>query len=579
MSSTIQKLWSLLELRQRRAAGSLLALTLVGTLLETIGIGAVVPAIGLLASPDFRTRGRIGAWIGAAGWSDTQLVVFCMGGLVAIYAVKMAYLTFVGWRQARFAFAVQTNISERLFIGYLRQPWTFHLQRNSADLLRNVTTEVSNLNNVVQSVQALGTEALVLIGVTILMLVVEPIGAGVVIVVLGGASWSFHRITRARLLQWGTTRQAHEGMRVQHVQQGFGAVKDVKVLGREAEFLEQFRRHNEGNARVGERQVTLQQIPRLWLELLAVVGLAALVLIMVAHGTRVDMLLPVLGLFAAAAFRLMPSVVRIMNAFQVIRYYVPVVDTLHRELTTLPVADDPAAARSMSFHRAVALDGVTFRYPTAHVAAIEDINVSIERGSSVGVIGESGAGKSTLIDVVLGLLTPERGRVLVDGCDIHDNVRGWQAQIGYVPQTIYLTDDTLRRNVAFGLADGEIDDAAVRRALTAARLDEFVDMLPNGVETRVGERGVQLSGGQRQRVGIARALYHDPAVLVLDEATSSLDTATEHSVMDAVGALRGDKTLVIVTHRLSTVSRCDRLYRLEQGRVVAEGAFEHVTRN
>lgn len=578
--NTTAKLWAILPADRRRAAGVLLGLTLVGTVLETLGIGVVVPALGLLTSRDLASTlpAFMSRAIEARHLTTEQLVVLAMLVLVGVYVVKAVFLAYLAWRQSEFTFNLQANISQRLFIGYLRQPWTFHLQRNSAQLLRNVTTEVGNLNNVVQAFMAIGTEGSVLLGLALLLLAVEPLGASVVIVTLSAAAWGFHHITRARLLRWGEARHRHDGLRIQHVQQGLGGVKDVKLLGREQDFLEQYRRHNDGTARVGRRQFTLQQLPRLWLELLGVMGLAALVFVMIWQGKPLDRLVPTLGLFAAAAFRLMPSAVRIMNSAQLIRYNLPVVDTLHGELSLLEAQTDRDPGQPVRLGTDIVLEHVTFKYPTAASPALEEVSLTIPRGTSVGFVGGSGAGKSTLVDVILGLLSPASGRVLVDGVDVQGNLRSWQDQIGYVPQSIFLTDDTLRRNVAFGLAEDQIDEAAVRHAVTAARLEEFVASLPAGLETMVGERGVQLSGGQRQRVGIARALYHDPPVVVMDEATSALDATTEQGVMDAVRALRGEKTLLIVAHRLSTVAHCDRLFRLDGGRVVAEGDFESITK-
>lgn len=572
------KLWRLLSPADRRAAVVLSGLMLVGMVLETLGVGAIVPALGFLTVRE--EAASVPAWLGRFAVADRftprELVAAAMFALVAIYVVKAAFLAFLAWRQARFAFAVQANVSRRLFIGYLRQPWTFHLERNSAQLLRNVTTEVSNLSNVVQAFIAISTEGSVLVGLTVLLLVVEPAGAGAVVSILGLAAWAFHRATRARLLTWGEARQRHDGLRIQHLQQGLGGVKDAKLLGREADFLAQYQEHNEGTARMGRRQFTLQQLPRLWLELLAVLGLASLVLIMLGQGRPFEALLPTLALFAAAAFRLMPSVIRIMNSVQLIRFNLPVIDTLHDELALLERPEPPVPSQSLPFRGSIVLENVGFRYATAATPAIEGVSLTIRRGASVGFMGGSGAGKSTLVDVILGLLKPSGGRVLVDGVDIQANLRGWQDQIGYVPQSIFLTDDTLRRNVAFGLAEDQIDDEAVRRALKAARLDDFVAGLPAGVETSVGERGIQLSGGQRQRVGIARALYHDPAVVVMDEATSALDTATEQGIMDAVKALRREKTFLIVAHRRSTVEQCDTVFTLERGRLVGEVGFQGV---
>jgi ABC-type multidrug transport system fused ATPase/permease subunit len=571
--TTHAKLWQLLTPPQRRAALTLIGLMLIGMVLETLGIGLLPPALDLMTQSDPGTRYPVlTPWLKRLGNpSHERLVVAGMLALVGVYAVKALFLGFSAWRQARFVAGLQAGLSERLFAGYLRQPYTFHLQHNSAQLIRNTIGQVGGITSVVQQGLVLITELLVLLGVSTLLIAVEPLGAILVMSTLGVAGWAFNRFTRSYLQRWGETFQVHEGMRIQHLQQGLGGAKDVKLLGRESDFLAQYGQHNAGSARIGQRQATLQALPRLWLELLAVSGLAALVLAMIGQGKPLDTLLPTMGLFAAAAFRLMPSVNRVLLALQNVRFSLPVIDTLHSELSGLDGTDNPPRGPLLPFRHVLRLDDVSFRYPSAEAMALRGVSLSIPRGASVGFIGGSGAGKSTLVDIILGLLTPLGGTVQVDGVDIQGRLRGWQDQVGYVPQSIYLTDDSLRRNVAFGLPAEQIDEAAVRRAIHAAQLDQFVDDLPHGLDTVVGERGVRLSGGQRQRIGIARALYHDPPVLVLDEATSSLDTATEHGVMDAVRALQGDKTLIVVAHRLSTVEHCSRLFRLDRGKLVEEG--------
>jgi ABC-type multidrug transport system fused ATPase/permease subunit len=297
---------------------------------------------------------------------------------------------------------------------------------------------------------------------------------------------------------------------------------------------------------------------------------------MVVLGSELSEILPVLGLFGASAFRLLPAVNRMINNFQLINVSRPQVADIFSDLKTSFKIVDRSVEHS-NFKRVISISQVSFSYETASAQALNEVSIDIARGEAVGLVGPSGSGKSTLVDILLGLLEPTSGRVLVDGDDIHDNLRGWQDQIGYVPQSIFLTDDTLRRNVAFGLPKDQIDHDAVKSAIRSAQLEDFIASLPDGLDTIVGERGVRLSGGQRQRIGIARALYNNPDVLVLDEATSSLDTETEHGVMQAVQALQGEKTVIIVAHRLSTVEYCDRLYRLENARIVDEGTFSEVT--
>ena len=571
--SIARKTFDLLPPTERRNAVVLLCLIIIGMVLEVLGVGLVIPAIALLTQHDLASNyPTLRPTLQALGNPGQQtLVIGGMLVLVGVYLIKAMCMAVLAWQQMRFAFSVQAQLSQRLFTVYLRQPYTFHLQRNSAQLIRNVINEMNFLtvNGVLPGMMLLA-ESLLLCGLGGLLLVIEPLGTLIVMSVLGPSAWVCHRLTRGCIARWGEARLYHEGMRIQHLQEALGGVKDVKLLGREACFLDRYSKDNIQNARVGQLQSTMQQLPRLGVELLAVIGLTILVTSMVAQNRALEAVLPVLGLFATSAFRLMPSVSRVITALQSLRYGLPVINTIHAELKL----DAPEATRRRSpftpLREVLELKNVSYAYPGDTEPVLNDISLTIRRGESVGFIGASGAGKSTLIDILLGLLTPDKGEVRVDGEDIQQALRAWQDLIGYVPQSIFLTDDTLRRNVAFGLVDEQIDDAAVQRAIKAAQLEGFVSGLPDGMETLVGERGVRLSGGQRQRIGISRALYHDPAVLVLDEATSALDVATEQGVMQAVNALRGSKTIIVVAHRFSTVRQCNRLYRLEQGWIVEE---------
>ena len=572
-TGTARKVYSMLDARERRSARWLMVLMAIGMLVETLGVGIMAPVIVLLTQGDFPNNyPQLVPVIDRLGNPSREtLVISAMVGLVAAYLLKNGFLALLAWRRNVFAQGVRVQLSQRLFAIYLRQPYTFHLERNSAQLMFTATSEVGMSAAALTHIMTVLTEVLVLSGIATLLLLVEPVGALIVVVVLGGAAWGFQRATKARISRWGAARQHHDGLRIKQLQQGLGGAKDVKLLGRESDFLSQYLVHNAESARMVQSQATIEQIPRLWLELLAVIGLATLVVTMVARGQDTADIVPTLGLFAAAAFRLMPSVSRVLVGVQALRYSRSAIDSVYAELKLelppLPATRFvPAPLRDR-----IELRGVTYQYQSAHAPSLKSVSIEIRRGESVGFVGPSGAGKSTLVDVILGLLTPTAGQVMVDGRDIQNDLRSWQDQIGYVPQSIYLTDDTLRRNVAFGLPPDQIDDMAVQLAIRAAQLEDFVDSLPEGLETVVGERGVRISGGQRQRIGIARALYHDPTVLVLDEATSALDVGIESGVMQAVTALQGTKTILIVAHRLSTVARCDRLYLLEGGSVTAQG--------
>lgn len=572
----ISKTWQILNSRQRRRAGYLLTLMVVGMGMETVSIGLIVPAMTLLARrPGSAMWSQyLPEW--AANLSPAQLVVAGMGLLAAVYAIKTAFLAYQSWSQSKFIFDVQAELSERLLRIYLSQPYVFHLERNSAQLIRNIVSEVSQYGiNAINPLLSLLAELLVLAGLASLMLAVEPLGAVVVIVVLGAAGAFFYQSIKARASAWGAQRQTHEGLRIQHLQQSLGAAKEVLLLGRADQFMGQFAHHGRLSAKVGHYQHALQLLPRLWLELLGVLGLCGLVLTMVAQGRALDSILPALALFASSAFRLIPSANRVLGAVQSLRYAGPAVNLLLEELRLDAAPDSSAQPPSstagvgqLAFESEFRLDRVHYAYPGAAREALSNVSLKVGKGETIGIVGPSGAGKSTLVDLAIGLLAPTQGVVRVDGIDIRRDIRSWQSSIGYVPQTIYLTDDTLRRNVAFGIPEESIVDSQVTAALHAAQLQEFVAGLPQGSATVVGERGVKLSGGQRQRIGIARALYHNPDVLVLDEATSALDTGTETELMESIGALKGHKTILIIAHRIATVQNCDRIYCMEKGRVV-----------
>jgi len=546
---------------------------LVGMVLETLGISLVLPVITVLSSANLTSEFPwLEPWLQWFGNpTHEELIIGSMLTLVVVYMGKALFLAFLAWSSARFSFGIQEDLSSRLFSGYLRQSYVFHLQRNSAELIRNTIRQVDQIRSVMQVSLTLVAEIFVLLGISVLLLVVEPVGTLWVAGTLSLAGLGFQALTRDHLLSWGQARQMHEGLRIQHLQQGLGGVKDARLLGREENFVAQYGRHNTENARLGRNQATLQKFPRIWFELLAVLGLTVLILVLISRGQSLEALLPTLGLFTAAAFRLLPSLTSVLASVQALRTNLPVIENLHHEFKLLEIASPAQDNQPVVFQGSISLEEVKFRYPDADTYALKGVSLSIPRGSNVGFIGTTGSGKSTLVDIVLGLLTPNSGVVRVDGLDIQKRLRGWQDQIGYVPQSIFLTDDTLRRNVALGLFDEEIDESAVKRAVHSAQLDTFIDELPDGLDTVVGERGVRLSGGQRQRIGIARALYHDPGILVLDEATSALDTVTESQVMAAVNALKNDKTIVIVAHRLSTVEHCERIFRLEKGKIVDEG--------
>jgi ABC-type multidrug transport system fused ATPase/permease subunit len=564
-----RKIWRLLGADQKRFAVRVFAGMLLGTAFETVSIGAVIPALTIFSGPAATARSPFltGVLERLGNPSAGALTVFGLLGLLLLYGIKSLVLLVITWQQARFLASIREDVATRLFKTYLSQPWAFHAQRNSSHLIRNSTTEVNIFVSGCGTMLSTAAEGFVTIGIATLLVCVEPAAALAVGAFLGVATWALMAALNRRLTRWGKLRQRAEQRRVKALQEGLGGIRDVKVFGREEEFFASFATAEQQASYALKMQHFSAQIPRLWYELLAVAGVAVLGVALFLQGVQSVDLVPRLGLFAVAAFRLMPSLNRIVGGIQFLRYLEPAVDVLSQELSLEKYATPINTNVRLKACGNIRLQDIYFTYPGSSEPAIRGVSLSILCGSAVGIIGESGAGKSTLIDLLLGLLTPQSGIITADGIDIQTRLRQWQNSVGYVPQSIFLTDDTIRANVAYGVPRERIDDAAVERALQAAQLGSFVTELPERVDTIVGERGVRLSGGQRQRIGIARALYWDPPILVLDEATSSLDTSTESGVMDAVNALHGRKTIIIIAHRMSTVSRCDELFRLSRGEI------------
>jgi ABC-type multidrug transport system fused ATPase/permease subunit len=571
---TVKIVWKLFTNSDRVAFIRIVVMVIVGMFLETISLGIVVPIIGILTQDDYQQKYPFIVDI-FGNLSREELISAVMVAMVLIYVVRSLFLFWSLWIQKGFSASVSGRLSQSLFSIYLRQPYMFHLQRNSSTLMRNAKNATSVVTCGVDPFLVLLTDGLVAIAMFALLIAVEPVGTLAVLLVFGLSTFVFQRTTRRRIDNWGYQVDYHETKILQHLQEGFGGAKDVKVLGRENEFLSQHEKHLGESIRINRIYNVILTLPRSFMEIITIVGLCLLVVSMVVRGRELADIVPILGLFAAAAFRVMPSINRLLMATQTLIFNRSIIASVYKDFL-LDSPDSLSLKSETKFATQLELTDVSFKYPTAANASLQNVSLVVKRGEAVGFVGPSGAGKSTLVDVILGLFAPTSGVVKVDGQDVQQNLRNWQNQIGYVPQAIYLTDDTLRRNVAFGLNDENIDDNLVRNAIRLAQLEEFVATLPEKLETVVGERGVRLSGGQRQRIGIARALYHNPSVLVLDEATSSLDTPTEHGVMQAVQALQGSKTVLIVAHRLSTVEYCDRLYKIENARITEEGTFHEV---
>lgn len=577
MRKLIGKTLHLLEPRARWQILALVGMMLVGAVLETIGVASVYATIAAIARPEQVEQqaafGRLHQWLGEP--SPEIFLTLVASAIVALFWLKNGYRALMYFQMHHFISGQRAWLSRHLFAQYLRSPYPFHLQRNSAELQRNVTAEVMQvMQGVCQPFLKIAAELLTMVAIVALLVRIEPLLTAIVASTLGLAIFGFQLLLRRAISRAGKRRQRLQRGIIQQISQSLASIKEIRVLGREEFFVDRYAREIVPLAKTQELVQTLSHLPQLYLETLTVttvMGAAIAALWWPQGGDFV----PKLSLLAVAAFRLKPSLNAIVGMANKIRYSAPAVRVVERELALLKDRSlpTPPAEPLPPLREAIAIENISYSYKNASEPALDGISLAWKRGESIALIGSSGAGKTTLVDVLLGLLAPQDGQILMDGIDIQTNLRSWQDRIGYVPQSIYLCDDTLRRNIAFGIPESEIDEHRLQQAVKSAQLARVVAELPDGLETLVGDRGVRISGGQRQRVGIARALYPDPSLLVLDEATAALDNTTEADLMSAIEQLSGEKTIVIIAHRLSTVKNCDRLYLLSKGRAIDSGTY------
>lgn len=567
--------------RQRRWQWvALVPLAVAAAVLEALGAGAVLALGTAMADPSRASRLPLIARLAPGTGDDaTALVMAISAGVVVFYLVRGALLTTFAWVQDTVIHTTATDVGTRLFRAYMNAPYVFHLRRNSARLIQTASLSVDQVMTLVLGAAvSMATETSTMLALVAALAWVAPMATLLSVCIIALLLVGPWVVTRRLAPRLGAEVRDLGASLVQDLQQSLASFRDVRLRGVEDTFAAAFEAHRRRLATLRARQGALNIGVRQAVETILIVSILLTVMAVAASGTRPDQLVGLLALYAYVGFRLVPTANRLTFNYTILVAALAHVEHVCGDLDGLGPERERTpsspAADGLGFVSGVEIDDVTYAYGDDREPTLRHVRLSIPRGTSVGIVGATGAGKSTLVDVLLGLLAPSSGRVLVDGVDIAGRERAWQRRIGYVPQSITLLDDTLRRNVAFGQPDHAIDDERVRAALRVAHLDETVAGLPAGLDTRLGERGSHLSGGERQRVAIARALYHDPDVLVLDEATSALDSQTEQAIVSAIDALRGIKTVVVIAHRLSTVQRCASIVLLRDGRVAGEGSYD-----
>lgn len=569
----IKRVIAILTERQRKLLVFMLLMMLVGAGLETAGTSLLIPFITIAMEPDSVFQNEYLKY-----FYDLMHLTSVNGFLVmlsivlsAVFVLKNIYLYFMYYVQYRFIYNGQFNTSRSLFKDYVRRPYEFYLDASTPVVMRHIMSDVNGSYNLLLTFLQLFTELFIFAALLVLALVYSPAMTLVMCAVLGIILLANKMILGPILRRFGHEVQTNSALTTKWIMQAVNGMKETKVLNKERYFVEQYEKSADKLNTIQKRQNSMQNIPRLMIETVCMCGILLVMAVFLSIGNNLNEMITQLGVLAVVAIKLMPSANKLSTYINNIAYYEPsltavedIIIRSHQKDVDTDILFLKKEIEPMDFSKEVNLENITYRYPNTEVNILENASVSIPIGKSIGFIGPSGAGKSTTVDILLGLLEPQKGKVTVDGIDIRTNLPGWYARIGYVPQMIFMLDDTIRNNVAYGVDEKDIDEEQVWYALREAQMDEFVRGLPDGLDTSIGERGVRISGGQRQRLGIARALYTEPEIMIFDEATSALDNDTESAIMEAIERLHGKKTLVIIAHRLTTIEKCDAVYRVEE---------------
>ncbi len=586
MFKLVKELFSLLTTKQRKQFYALQILVVLMAFAEIVGVASIAPFMALVGDMSLLQGDNLLADVYlASGFASPQAFAFWLGvSVLVLLTLSAAISMFTVWRLSLFASRTGTEIADRLFQHYMQQNWLFHASSSSAELTKKIANETQRVTmTVLLPLMQMNARLVLAVAMSAAIFAYNPQVAIVGLLLFVIAYLFLYKVVRKRLQKNGCLISEVLSTRYQLMNEGFGGIKDTLLLGRDKDFIDRFQETGKGFAYAQGTNAALSQAPRYFMELIAFGSIIALVLYLFKfYEGDLGTILPVLSVYALAGFKLLPAFQQIYTSVAQIKGNLSAFESIREDLQHSQEVQEETSKQSresncLALKKGIELSHINFKYPGKEYYALQEFNMTIAANSVIGIVGSSGSGKSTAIDILLGLITPENGTLLVDGEPItQKNSRAWQNNIGFVPQAIFLSEGTIAENVAFGISKELIDPQKVLNALKMAHLLEMVKALPQSVDTKVGERGVQLSGGQRQRIGIARALYNNANVLVFDEATSALDGITEKMIMDAIHDFHGSKTIIMIAHRLKTVEKCDQIFFLDQGRVVDSGTYSEL---
>ncbi|SHN51852.1 ABC-type multidrug transport system, ATPase and permease component [Butyrivibrio hungatei DSM 14810] len=582
MRKIFKKVMRLLDAKQKRQMVGIVFMMLIGGVLESLGIALIVPIMKVVVSPEKVQESKYLSFIynGLNLTSTTQLAAIIMVALILVFVVKNIFLYFLNVVQLRFVYTNQFATSRRMMINFMQRPYEYYLNADTSVIQRNITSDVNNMYGLILSSLQLISEVIVFTCLVAFLVSTDAEMTLSIALLLVVVLLVIKYFIKPVMVKAGQENQDYYSGLYKWIDESVTGIKEIKIANKENYFINGYADCGAGYVNAVQKYNLYNSTPRLLIETIAIAGMIGYMLVVMARGTDLTDLVPQLTVLAAAASRLLPSANRINNYLTSIAYFEPflmnVSDNLQSEIHDGNISynsDDyrkKSQVEKLPVTKSILMKDITYKYPGTDKLILDKADMEVPVGKSVGIVGTSGAGKTTIVDVMLGLLKPESGKILADGVDVMEHYPEWLKNIGYIPQTIFMIDSTIRKNVAFGYPDEEIDDTRVWNALKEASLDEFVRSLPEGLDTKIGERGIRLSGGQKQRIGIARALFEDPEVLVLDEATSALDNETEAAIMESINNLHGKKTLVIIAHRLQTIEKCDMVYSIKDGKAVVD---------